>query len=181
MSKKALIFLFPVLAAGLVLIGAGNASAENSLRKDAKGLSFSVANSDILVSGRMLVQNDLAVLVGFGFNRADNDETKLDYKISAGLRKYLGTSDLAPYVGGNIFYTHDDEVIGGGPGASLVTERTLGLDGHFGAEYFFTKMMSAEAQVGLDITDKTNAGNVKGADETAIGTFSTAVGINIYF
>ena len=174
MKKHFIHVLFLTLVAGL--LSTGTASAENSLKTGAKGLSFSVANGDIEVSGRMFLQSDIALLAGFGFNRLDNDETLTDYSLSAGLRKYLGKSDFAPFVGGDVFYRHDDEMVGG-----VVSERTFGVEGNFGAEYFFNRQASVEARVGLAIEDSSNHSHVKGADGTAIGTFRSAVGVNLYF
>ena len=174
--RKNFIHIF-ILALVAGLLSAGTASAENSLRAGAKGLSFGVANGDIEVSGRMFLQSDLAILAGFGFNRLDNDETLTDYALSVGLRKYIGKSDVAPFVGGNLFSRHDDEFTGAG----VVTERTVGVEGNFGAEYFFNRQVSAEARVGLGLEDSSNHDFNKGADGTAIGTFRSAVGVNIYF
>ena len=83
-----------------VLITAGTASAENSLKTGAKALSFGIIDSGIEVSGRLFVNNDMAVLGGIGFALHDNDESTTDYSLSAGIRKYLAKSDLAPFVGG---------------------------------------------------------------------------------
>jgi hypothetical protein len=160
-----------------VLITAGTASAENSLKTGAKALSFGIIDSDTIeVSGRLFVDNDLAVLGGIGFALHDNDESTTDYSLSAGIRKYLAKSDLAPFVGGILSYSRDEFVVGAGPTASTESEKTLELAGVFGVEYFFAKQVSAEAQIGLRISDTKN-----GADETTIGTFSSGVTVNFYF
>ncbi|HEY5593921.1 MAG TPA: hypothetical protein VIL61_02035 [Nitrospiria bacterium] len=173
MRKKIIKFFLLAILVGLTTTG--TAMAENSLKSGATALSFGIVDSDIEVSGRLFVSNDLAVLAGVGLAHSDNDESTTDYSLSAGIRKYLAKSDLAPFVGGVVSYSRDEVVAGGPPAARVESEKTFELAGVFGAEYFFAKQVSAEAQIGFGISDVKN-----GADETTIGTFRSGVTVNFY-
>lgn len=169
------IIKFFIVSLVLGLTTTGTASAENSLKSGATALSFGIVDSDIEVSGRLFVSNDVAVLAGVGLAHSDNDESTTDYSLSAGIRKYLAKTDLAPFVGGILSYNRDEFEVGAGPTAGTKSEKILEIAGVFGAEYFFAKMVSAEAQIGFGISDVKN-----GADETTIGTFRSGVTVNFY-
>lgn len=179
MNLKFIRLIISAIIIGMTL--AGTASAENSLNAGAKGLSFGIVDSVIEISGRMFLQGDLALLAGFGLLHSDNDENTTDYSVSAGMRKYLKKTDLAPFVGGILSYHREEfEVIRTGSTVSVESEKTLEIAGVFGAEYFFARQVSVEAQVGLGIADVRNV-NGSGADVTSIGTFSSGVTLNLYF
>lgn len=171
--------IFMAVLTGLTM--AGTAMAENSLRSGAKGLSFGIVDSGIEFSGRLFVNNDVAVLGGIGLDHKTNDETTTDYSLSGGVRKYLGKADLAPFVGVNARFNRR-EVIIAAPlvGTSVESERTFGIDGDFGLEYFFAKQVSAEAQVGVGLSSIHNVDG-SGANVTELGTFSSGVKVNFYF
>jgi hypothetical protein len=183
--KETLAMKFIKIFFAAVLVGlttAGVASAENGLKSGATALSFGIVDSDIEISGRFFLQNDLAVLGGVGLAHSDNDESTTDYSLSAGIRKYIVKAELAPFVGGEISYHRNGFVVvnaGPGGGTDVESEKTFEIAGVFGAEYFFTKQVSAEAQVGIGISDVKNVSG-SGADETRIGTFSSGVTVNFY-
>jgi hypothetical protein len=170
MEMKFVKFFFVVICVGLAT--AGSASAENSLRSGAKALSFGLTDRDITVSGRLLPTGDIALLVGLGFSHTENDANATSYSLSTGARKYLAKSDLAPFVGATISYRRDEQIIG----TDVQTDKTFALNGHFGLEYFFVKQVSAEAQVGLELSTHSDA-----VDTTTIGTFRSGVTVNFYF
>lgn len=178
MRKKITKSFLIILMIGLTTAGA--ASAENSLAAGAKGLSFGLTDGQIEVSGRFFTAADLAVLAGFGFSVGSNDETTTDYALSLGLRKYLSKADFAPFVALMASYQRDEFVVASGPNTRTESERTLAVDGDFGAEYFFSKQVSAEAQVGIGLSDVHNIGGT-GVDESQFGTFSSGVTVNFYF
>jgi hypothetical protein len=178
MDKK--IIKFFLLTLVVCLATAGTAMAENSLKSGAKALSFGIVDSGIEISGRFLPGSDVAVLAGIGLAHSSNDESTTDYSLSAGVRKYLAKSDLAPFVGGEISYHRNEIVVAKAPSVTDVeSERGFELAGVFGVEYFFAKQVSAEAQVGVGISDIKNVDGT-GADETTIGTFSSGVKVNFY-
>lgn len=162
---------------GTLLLGLTTAaSAENSLKQGAKALSFGIVDSDIEISGRLFVSPDVAALAGIGLAHSRNDENTTDFSLSAGVRKYLAKSDLAPFVGGTVSLRRNEVVVPTITGTSIEADRVLAINGVLGAEYFFAKMVSAEAQIGVGISDASN-----GADETTLGTFRSGVTVNIYF
>jgi hypothetical protein len=178
MKQRGMRIIFMTILIGF--ISAGVASADNSLKKDAKALSFGIANSDILISGRMFLQNDLAVLAGVGFDHSSNNDDTTDYGLEAGIRKYIQTNDLAPFVGGIVSYRRQDFIVpSGGGGTDVNSEKTFAVSGVGGVEYFLTKQASVEAQVGIGLS---SIHNVDGSDDdqTKIGTFSSAVTVNFY-
>ncbi|HUK56146.1 MAG TPA: hypothetical protein VLY20_05765 [Nitrospiria bacterium] len=168
-----------IIAAGAGLLTAGAALAENSLQSGAKALSFGIVDRGVEISGRVFPNNDLAVLGGIGIAHASNDESTTDYSLSAGVRKYLRRSDLAPFVGGEASFKRNDVVVGSGGGTDVESEKTFEIDGVFGVEYFFAKQVSVDAQVGVGISDIHNV-NGSGANETQFGTFSSGVTVNFY-
>ncbi|MBI3812596.1 MAG: hypothetical protein HY283_10430 [Nitrospirae bacterium] len=180
MDMKFVKILFVVICVGLAT--AGTASAENSLKSGAKGLSFGIKdNNGIEISGRLFVNNDVAVLAGVGLDHKTNDETTTDYSLSGGVRKYLGKADLAPFFGVNASFSRREVIVAAFPaGTDVESERTFGLDGVFGLEYFFARQVSAEAQVGVELSSIHNV-NGSGADVTEFGTFSSGVTVNFYF
>jgi hypothetical protein len=169
-----------IISLGLSLLTAAAAMADNSLQTGAKALSFGVSNSDILISGRYLLQSDLAVLAGVGFSHSSNNDSTSDYGLTAGIRKYLKTADLAPFVGGVISYRRNDIIVPtGGGGTDVESEKTFSIDGVGGLEYFVAKQVSVEAQVGIGLSSIHNVDGT-GEDQTNIGTFSSAVTVNFY-
>ncbi|MBI3595894.1 MAG: hypothetical protein HY203_01925 [Nitrospirae bacterium] len=128
-----------IITVGMSLLTVGAAMAENSLQSGAKALSFGIADSDILISGRLLLQHDLAVLAGVGFDHSSNNDSTSDYGLTAGIRKYIKTSDLAPFVGGVISYHRNDIIVPTTGGTNVESEKTFALNGVAGLEYFFTK------------------------------------------
>lgn len=175
MIQKTLKPLSILILAGVGLWLAPSALAENSLKANEAALSFSVANESFTLGGRYLVSPDLAVLGQFGFKSVDldngADRSGTSFEVGAGIRKYLSTqSELAPFIGAGIaFFSEYD------PGKDDNT-RGIGLDAHFGAEYFLGKRFSTEAAVGVRFETKSND-----TDETTFGTVNSAVGVNFYF
>jgi len=169
---------------GFCLTAAGSAFADNSLKVGAKALSFGIVdNGGIEISGRLFPGSDLAVLGGIGLAHTSNDESTNDYSLSAGVRKYLAKSDLSPFIGGVMSYSREGFVVTNGAwlgsSTSVESEKTFAIAGVFGAEYFFAKQVSAEAQAGLGISKIQNVSG-SGTDVTKIGTFSSGVTVNFY-
>ncbi|MBI3609823.1 MAG: hypothetical protein HY204_03865 [Nitrospirae bacterium] len=174
MNKTFIKILFLVIAVNLVASGAE--AAENSLKLGAKALSFGITDRVIELSGRYFAANDIALLAGFGFSHTDNDANATDYNLSVGGRKYLVKGDLAPFVGASVFFVREETIRFAGTGAANVqSQRTFGLNGHFGLEYFFAKQVSAEAQVGAELRDSTGD-----LDTTTFETFRSGVTVNFY-
>jgi len=169
-----------IITVGMSLLTAAAAMAENSLQTGAKALSFGISNSDILLSGRYFLQNDLAVLVGAGFSHSSNNDSTSDYGLTAGIRKYIKPSDIAPFVGGVVSYRRNDIIVPtSGGGTDVESEKTFEIDGVGGLEYFLAKQVSVEAQVGIGLSSIHNVDGT-GDDQTNFGTFSSAVTVNFY-
>ncbi len=161
-----------ILAAAMILgIGIGSASAANSLKRGEVGMSVDV-NNDFVLSARYFILNDLAVIGQFGFGVKGEDGEGTDFGIGGGVRKYPKMDDLAPFVGGTIFYrTTDDNNV-----------KNLAVLGEFGAEYFLHKQFSVEGSVGFGYLrdETTNAVGTK-TTVTTVGTQRFGLSLNFYF
>ncbi len=168
-------FVIALLATAFILgIGIGSASAASSstsLKQGEVGMSVDV-NNDFVLSGRYFILNDLAVIAQFGFGIKGEDGEGTDIGIGGGVRKYLRTDDLAPFVGGSIFYrsTQDGDV------------KNLAVLGEFGAEYFLHKQFSVEGSVGFGyLRDETTNAVGTTTTVTTVGTQRFGLSLNFYF
>jgi len=161
-----------VLAVAMIIgIGIGSASAANGLKQGQVGMSVDV-NNDFILSGRYFVMNDLAIIGQFGFGVKGEDGEGTDFGIGGGVRKYLKIDDLAPFVGGTIFYrtTEDGDV------------NNLAVLGEFGAEYFLHKQFSVEGSVGFGyLRDETTSAAGTKTTVTTVGTQRFGLSLNFYF
>jgi hypothetical protein len=176
--------------ATLVLaMAAGNASAANSLATGTMGLNVGFSNAtslggsgtpaQFMVNGRYFIGKDLAVEAGVGLSIADNGQPAnskyTDVGFMAGVRKYLKSEDLAPFVGARFQYLSTRQ------NANDVTDVYIGAEA--GAEYFLAKQFSLEGSVGFGYgssESKPVAGGTS-VKATALGTMSYNVGANFYF
>ncbi len=169
MRRLVIVVLSVALISG---IGIGTAAAATtSLQQGTVGISVDV-NNDFVLEGRYFVMNDLAVLGQFGFGIKGDDGSGTDIGLGVGIRKYLRTEDLAPFVGGTIFYssTQDGDL------------KDFSLLGIFGAEYFLHKQFSIEGSVGIGYSSE-DTKNAAGATTTItnVGTQRFGLGLNFYF
>ena len=166
-------FVLVVLAAALFLgIGIQNASAENGLKQGTFALGVDT-NPDMVIHGKYLLANDLAITAGIGLGIKGGDANGTDIAIEAGLRKYLKVADFAPFVGGVISFASTND--------SNTTDFALYAEG--GAEYFLSKHFSFEGAVrfGYQSNEVENpATNTKFKDST-FGTSRATIGANFYF
>jgi Outer membrane protein beta-barrel domain len=179
--------------AGLALVlavVAGNASAANSLNTGTMGLNASFTNSTAIggidtpsiymINGRYFTSKDMAIEAGIGISINDsgqpNSSTHTDFGFLAGVRKYIKTEDLAPFIGGRIQYLSTRQ-----NNNTDVTDWYFGVEA--GAEYFLAKQFSLEGAVGFGYASSeyqtTSGGPTYKA--TTFGTRSYNVGANFYF
>ncbi len=162
-----------VLSIALIFgIGIGTAAAATtSLKQGTAGISVDV-NNDFVLEGRYFVMDDMAVLGQFGFGIKGDDGKGTDIGLGVGIRKYLRMEDLAPFVGGTIFYssTQDGDV------------KDFALLGIFGAEYFLYKQFSVEGSVGFGYSSE-DTKNAAGTTTTItnFGTQRFGLALNFYF
>lgn len=180
-------FALVVLAAALFLgIGIQNASADNSLKQGALSLGVAISSpvtngatvnisSIPVIQGKYMLANDLGLLAGLGFGSkgGDLDGTDIDFLIGA--RKYLKTTDVAPFAGAKLIYSSRDD--GGNIDGSAIQFMV-----EFGAEAFLLKQFSIEGSVGVGFVSGDNKDNngVK-TDGTNFGTTNAGVSVNYYF
>jgi len=166
-------FVLVVLAAALFLgIGIQNASADNGLKQGTFALGVST-DPDMVIHGKYLLANDLAITGGLGFGLKGGDAEGTDIAVEAGVRKYLKVADFAPFVGGVLSFSSTND--------SNTTGFALYAEG--GAEYFLSKHFSFEgsARFGYISNDVKNpVTGVKFKDST-FGTGRAAIGANFYF
>lgn len=176
--------------ATLVLaMAAGNASAANSLNTGTMGLNVGFTNAtaigglgtpaDFMINGRYFVGKDMALIAGIGLSINDSgapaNAKNTDIGFMAGIRKYMKTDDLAPFVGARFQYLSTRQ------GIFDVTDFSMGVEG--GAEYFLAKQFSLEGSVGIGYasSEAQPAGGGTTTKATAFGTRSYNVGANFYF
>ena len=176
--------------ATLVLaMAAGSASAANSLNAGTMGLNVGFISAtamggsgtpaDFMINGRYFIAKDVAMMAGVGLSINDNGQAanskSTDVGFMAGIRKYLKTEDLAPFVGGRFQYLSTRQ-------AGLdVTDFSFGVEA--GAEYFLGKQFSLEGSVGFGYASSESqpaAGGVR-IKATALGSRTYNVGANFYF
>ena len=175
------------VAASVLALAAGNASAANSLNTGTMGLNvgFSDATSlgnigtpaSFMINGRYFTGKDVAVMAGIGLSINDsgaaNNAKNTDVGFMVGIRKYMKTEDFAPFVGGRFQYMSTRQ------GGNDLTDLYFGIEA--GAEYFLAKQFSLEGSVGFGYASSEiqNAGGTTKA--TALGSRSYNVGANFYF
>ena len=154
-------------------MSAGSVLAENSLHLGAMGLNLSTQDS-FLINGKYFIEKDTAILGGFGLGIKGGDDKGTDIGFLVGMRKYLKTSDFAPFIGGRFQYATTDD--------SNIT--TVVISGEAGAEYFVAKQFSIEGRVdfGYRSTEFDNPSPfIPTIKETNIGTNSATLSANFYF
>jgi hypothetical protein len=180
--------------ATLVLaMAAGNASAANSLNTGSMGLNVGFANAvslggsgtptDFMINGRYFIGKDLAVEGGVGLSINDSGQPAnskyTDVGFMAGVRKYLKSDDLAPFVGGRFQYLSTQQ--GTGAGSNDVTDIYFGAMA--GVEYFLAKQFSLEGSVGFGYgsSESKPVGGGTSVKATALGTMTYNIGATFYF
>lgn len=161
---------FTLAGAVMVLtMSAGSVLAENSLHVGAMGLNITTTRDDLFINGKYFIEKDTAILGGFGLGiaggTAPNKGTDIGFLV--GMRKYLKTSDFAPFIGGRFQYTTTQD--------STVTDLVIAAEA--GAEYFVVKQFSIEGRVdfGYRSTDFPTRKN------TNFGSGAAALSANFYF
>jgi hypothetical protein len=161
--KKVVIIM--AIVAMIMGLGIGSASAadntSSSLTAGTFGINVGFQDSSlggtgvIMISGKYLVLNDLAITAGVGLQASSGDLNADFFALSGGVRKYFRTNEFAPFVEGKFTYVSEDiDIIG-------VDRTTAEFSANFGAEYFLHKQFSIEGSVGLGfgtVNDKNSIG-----------------------
>ena len=180
-----------ITLAGVALalaVATGNAVAAGGPTAGSFGLNIGVTRAttqmgtpaDFMITGKYLMTKDTAILAGLGLNMADNGQstnnkyTKTGFM--GGIRKYLKTDDLSPFVGGRIQYMSTRD-----PNTVDVTD--FALLAEVGAEYFLGKQFSLEGSVGGGYTSQEtkNPGSATSTKATGFGTATFSLSANFYF
>jgi hypothetical protein len=176
--KKLLI----IAAVIIVVMGLGISSAsaaDNSLKAGTFGFNVGFGDSAlgepgvVMITGKYLVQSDLAVLAGFGMQTSSGDADSDFFGFSVGVRKYLKISDFAPFFGGKLSYEKEKNDFNG------IDRTVIDIAGVFGAEYFLHKQFSIEGSIGLGLGSVDN--KAPNSDYTYFGTRTVGVSANFYF
>lgn len=181
-----------ITLAGATLVlamAAGSAYAANSLSAGSMGLNVGFTNTaamggsgtpaDFMINGRYFIAKDMAVMAGVGLSINDSGQAansrSTDVGFMAGIRKYMKTDDLAPFLGGRFQYLSTRQ------GVNDVTDFSFGVEA--GAEYFLGKQFSVEGSVGFGYASSESKSAAGGATSkaTVLGTRTYNVGANFYF
>jgi hypothetical protein len=165
------------LQQGKISIGVGMGDSYFNQKKDTTGTPAAV-NDVVDLSARYLITKDLAIIGGFGLQIGSGDVDSTYFSFTGGVRKYLRTTDFAPFVGGQLTYaTYKAEDY---LGATTDDQKIMDLSAMFGAEYFVGPQFSLEGSVGIGMgqfTDNVNANS----DYTYFGSRTVGVKANFYF
>jgi hypothetical protein len=176
--KKLLVIVAVIIA--VMGLGIGSASAaDNSLKAGTFGFNVGFGDSAlgepgvVMISGKYFIQNDIALIAGFGAQASSGDVSSDFFGISFGVRKYLKLSDFAPFVGGKLSFEKTKNDING------IDRKVFDVSAVLGAEYFLHKQFSIEGSVGLGFGSVDN--RAPNTDYTYVGTRTVGVSANFYF
>jgi Outer membrane protein beta-barrel domain len=176
--KKLFIIATAIIA--ITTLGIGSApAADNSLKAGAFGFNVGFGDSAlgepgvVMISGKYFIQNDLALIAGFGTQVSSGDVSSDFYGFSAGVRKYLTLSDFAPFVGCKLSFERNKNDLNG------IDRKVFDVSAVAGAEYFLQKQFSIEGSVGIGFGSVDN--NAPDTDYTYFGTRTVGVSANFYF
>jgi len=185
MSKIALASIALVLA-----MVAGKASAATAFVPSQGTYGLNVALSketlanepvDFMLNGKYFIDKNTALTAGFGLNIIDtgapsnSSYTAIGFK--GGMRKYLKSEELAPFIGGNFQYISTRDTTG------TVEISGFKIAAEAGAEYFLSKQFSVEGSVnfGYLSADLKPVGGGATATATGFGTTAANLSANFYF
>lgn len=147
-------------------------AAGNSLNKGSMGLNVPVTGNDFVVEGKYLIDNNTAILGGFGLAISGGDASGTDVGLMGGVRKYFTMGEFAPFVGGRVDYRSTKDS----------TVSVFGIGAEAGAEYFVGKQFSVEGRVGLGYTSTSvDVTPTTTIDISNVSTTSFAFSANLYF
>ena len=189
MKKRLIIAILLVVAFS---IGIGSAFAENSLQQGKVSVSVGMGDSvfshktiptangivnDVVdINARYFINKDLAIEVGFG-QQADRGDADANYiSISGGVRKYLKTTDFAPFVSGQLTIA---KVTANTNGDKTTDMTIIDLAGLLGAEYFVNKQFSLEGTIGIGLGQAKDG--IADTTDTYLGTRTVGIKANFYF
>ncbi len=174
------LFIVAAVIIAVMSLGIGSASAaDNSLKAGTFGFNVGFGDSAlgepgvVMISGKYFVQNDLALIAGFGAQASSGDVDNNFFGFSVGVRKYLKVSDFAPFFGGKLSYEKRKDDLNG------IDRTVIDVAGVFGAEYFLHKQFSIEGSIGLGLGSVDN--KAPNSDYTYFGTRTVGVSANFYF
>lgn len=184
MKKVIIIVAAVAVVMGLGIGSASAASGSNSLKSGTLGFNVGFGDSVfgnigvVTVSGKYFLQDNLALVAGFGVQESSGDFDDKFFSLSGGARYYLKTDDFSPFVEGKFSYEDENVNVNG----SRLDQTALDFSAVVGAEYFLHRQFSIEGAVGLGfgtITVK-NPG-LPDQDVTYFGTRTVGVSANFYF
>ena len=176
-----------VMGALIAVAASGNViAAGNNLSMGTFGLNVSTqaatalpgqGNTTFLMTGKYVLQADMALLMGFGFGNNSTtppapaaSTSSTDIAFLVGARKYFTAGDFSPFIGGRFDYSS----VGGATTISAVT-----FAAEAGAEYFLNKHFSLEGSVGAGY-NSIDLGAVQGK-RSFFGTNNYGLSANFYF
>jgi len=179
-----------VMSAALVAIAIGNANAATATLPAPGSMGLNIALSketlvnqpvDFMLNGKYFIEKNLALTAGFGINFIDtgaaNNSNYSSIGFKGGVRKYLKTEELAPFIGGNFQYVSTRDTTG------TIKITGFRLVAEAGAEYFLSKQFSLEGSVnfGYLSADLKPVGAGGTSTVSGFGTSAANLSANFYF
>lgn len=174
----------PILAALLASTPAfaGNINAGTygiNVSTQASGIPAAAGNTNFMITGKMGLQNDMALLAGFGFGSVSQtpaggaSQSATDFGFMVGARKYFSAGDFSPFMGGRVDYLKI--------GPSAASTSGLSFAAEVGAEYFLNKHFSVEGAIGFGYFSADVTSPAGTAKSSFFGTNNYGLSANFYF
>jgi hypothetical protein len=160
--KKLLVVLFIVAAVGSTAFAEGAPKA-GEVGIQSAVIITGVGASVVAVGAKFLVTDAIGLRAAMGIlNTSAGGTSTTAYDLGAGFEyHFAGKGGVSPYVGAEVGYSGESLSTG------AATPSEFGLNGVFGAEYFFSPNFSWGGEVKLGFWSATSAG---GAATTFLGT-----------
>jgi hypothetical protein len=140
----------------------------SQLKKGSYGIQTGVLGNSTTLGGVYNLQENLrlGVDLGFGSSSPSVGSSSSTFDIGAGIAYYLGTGDnLSTFVGGKIAF--------GSTSVSGASSSSFGINGQFGAEYWFSPRLSLSGILQLGFSSSGPSGATTSNFGTSTGTALT--------
>ena len=183
--KRLTVIAAAIMVVGLCISSAFAASTSTSLNAGTIGFNVGFGNSVfgdsgvVTINGKYFVMDDLAIVAGIGTRVSSGDRDADYYSLSGGARKYLKTTELAPFIEARFTFAREKDNTSG----PMVDQTAFDVGVIFGGEYFLHKQLSLEGGVGLGFgkVDIENTAPAADEDYTYFGTRTVGLSANFYF
>jgi len=143
--------IVPLILAGLLALPAGSAARGYGDGFGIGGVLLPSGASAVLAKTRIGSAWGLEVALALS-TFSDGGDTETALSAGIGVQRFWNVENqLQPYVAGRLSVHHDSDDVGIGHREVERDGTSVGLGGALGAEYFVTRALSLEGEVGLNV------------------------------